>query len=237
MSQNLLDATDVTAGYGPLSVLHDVSVLVRPGEVVALMGGNGAGKTTLLLTLAGELALTSGTVTMLGGPAARSLAARARRGLGFVTEERSVFMGLTCEENIRVGGCSVEKVLALFPELESRLGVRGGLLSGGEQQMLSLGRALARQPQLLFADELSMGLAPKIVERLLQAIRTAADDEGTGVLLVEQHARLALRYADRAYVMNRGEIALEGPSDELLSRADDIESQYFTVGGQDEPPG
>ena len=148
-------------------------------------------------------------------------------GIGLVTEERLVFTKMSARDNLRIGGGSVEGALALFPELEPRLSVRGGMLSGGEQQMLALARALSRKPSLLLADELSLGLAPKIVDRLLGAVRTAADEHGTGALIVEQHAHKALKYADRMYLMARGQILLELPAAEAIARLDEIEDAYL----------
>ena len=152
---------------------------------------------------------------------------RARNGLTFVTEEKSVFMGMSTRDNLRVGGVDVDAALELFPELGARINVRGGMLSGGEQQMLTLARALSRKPRVLLADELSMGLAPLIVQRLLAAIQRAAKEQGTAVLLVEQHVRQALRYADRAYVMRRGRLDIEGTAADLAGRIDEIESSYL----------
>ncbi|MDH4144594.1 MAG: ABC transporter ATP-binding protein, partial [Acidimicrobiia bacterium] len=209
-SEILLQASEVSAGYGAQAVIHDIDIEVRAGEVVTLLGPNGAGKTTTLLALSGELPTMAGTVALNGTVTRAPLFKRARNGLTFVTEEKSVFKSLSTRDNLRVGGVTVEDALAYFPELEKRIDVRGGLLSGGEQQMLSLARALARKPQVLLADELSMGLAPLIVKRLLEAVRAAADQQGTAVLLVEQHVRKALVYADRAYVMRRGRIELSG---------------------------
>ena len=146
----------------------------------------------------------------------------------FVTEEKSVFMGMSTRDNLRVAGVDVDDALELFPELGKRIDVRGGLLSGGEQQMLTLARALSRKPRVLLADELSMGLAPIIVQRLLDAVRSAADTKGTAVLLVEQHVRKALKYADRAYVMRRGRLVMEGSARDLASRIDEIESSYLS---------
>jgi branched-chain amino acid transport system ATP-binding protein len=225
----VLAARRISAGYGPQAVIHDVDLEVRPGEIVALLGANGAGKTTTLLTLAGEIPPLAGEVELDGLVTKAPLHRRARSGLMFVTEERSVFMGLTTRDNLRVADVDVDEVLGLFPELDSRLDVRGGLLSGGEQQMLTLGRALARHPRVLLADELSMGLAPLVVERLLGAVRRAADDHGTAVLLVEQHVRKALRYADRAYVMRRGRCELSGTSPVLAARFDECEGHYLSV--------
>jgi branched-chain amino acid transport system ATP-binding protein len=225
-----LEARGIAAGYGPQPVIHDVDISVRRGEVVALLGANGAGKTTTLLTLAGELPPLRGEVAINGTVTKAPLYKRARNGLTFVTEEKSVFMGLSTRDNLRVAGVDLDEALTLFPELERRLSVRGGLLSGGEQQMLTLARALARKPRVLLADELSMGLAPLVVKRLLEAVRAAADQRGAAVLLVEQHARKALRYADRAYVMRRGRIELSGTATELRSRIQEIEDQYLSTG-------
>jgi len=225
-----LEAMRIAAGYGPQPVIHDVDISVYPGEVVALLGANGAGKTTTLLTLAGELPPLHGQVVIDGTVTKAPLYKRARKGLTFVTEEKSVFMGLSTRDNLRVAGVDLDEALRLFPELERRLYVRGGLLSGGEQQMLTLARALAREPRVLLADELSMGLAPLVVKRLLEAVRSAADQRGAAVLLVEQHARKALRYADRAYVMRRGRIELSGTAAELRVRIQEIEDQYLSTG-------
>ncbi|WP_116995807.1 ABC transporter ATP-binding protein [Desertimonas flava] len=225
-----LEARGVSAGYGPQPVIHDVDVIVQPGEVVGLLGANGAGKTTTLLALAGELPLLSGEVLIDGAATTAPLHKRARQGLTFVTEEKSVFMGLTALDNLRVAGVDAETALDLFPELERLLGVRAGLLSGGEQQMLTLARAMSRKPRVLLADELSMGLAPLIVRRLLESVVRVARQQGTAVLLVEQHVRKALRYCDRAYVMHRSRIELSGSASELLCRIGEIEDRYLSTG-------
>jgi branched-chain amino acid transport system ATP-binding protein len=233
----VLEARRVSAGYGPQPVIHEVDLVVRPGEVVGLLGANGAGKTTTLLTLAGELPLLSGEVVLDGAVTTAPLYRRARQGLTFVTEEKSVFMGLSTRDNMRVAEVDVDRALDLFPELARRINVRAGLLSGGEQQMLTLARALSRRPRVLLADELSMGLAPIIVKRLLEAVVDAAKRDGTAVLLVEQHARKALEYADRAYVMRRGHIELSGTAGELLRQISDIEDRYLAAGTADRPDG
>jgi branched-chain amino acid transport system ATP-binding protein len=217
----------VSSGYTNVPVVRGVDIEVHRGEVVGLLGANGAGKTTTLLTLAGELSSTDGGVYWKGELCKAPLHVRARAGLGFLTEERSVFSGLTTAENIRVGRCDVDVVLGIFPELEPRLNIKAGMLSGGEQQMLSLGRVLARKPDLLLADELSQGLAPLIVKRLLKAVREAADS-GMGVLLVEQHVSQALEVADRAYLMRRGVIELAGDSSELRARQAEIQDLYLS---------
>jgi len=231
----VVEARGVAAGYGSQPVIHDIDLLVEPGEVVGLLGANGAGKTTMLLALAGELPLLAGEVLLDGTATTAPLHRRAKRGLTFVTEEKSVFMGLTARDNLRVADVDVATALDLFPELERLLGVRAGLLSGGEQQMLTLARALSRKPRILLADELSMGLAPLIVKRLLEAVVRIAKNQGTAVLLVEQHVRKALEYCDRAYVMHRGRIELSGSAAELTGRLDEIEDRYLTaaVSGDD----
>jgi ABC-type branched-subunit amino acid transport system ATPase component len=222
----LIQAAGLSAGYNGQPVVRDLNLEVQPGEVVALFGPNGAGKTTTLLTLAGDLPAIEGTVYMDGKPAPPSLHLRARNGVSFVTEERSVFMEMTVEENLRVARVDTDRALTLFPELGRLMPRRAGLLSGGEQQMLTLGRALARKPRLLLVDELSLGLAPLIVGRLLEALRTAAD-QGVGILLVEQHVDQALRYADRVYVMERGQVILKGSTAEVADRVHEIEASYL----------
>ncbi|MCW3028272.1 MAG: putative high-affinity branched-chain amino acid transport protein superfamily, atp bind [Solirubrobacterales bacterium] len=224
----LLQTRGLSAGYGGQPVVHDIEIEVREGEIVALLGANGAGKTTTLLTMAGELPTIAGEVLLDGKPTKAPLHRRARNGFGYITEERSVFMGLSARDNLRCGGVSPEKALELFPELERCMDTRGGLLSGGEQQMLTLARAIGRKPRLLLADELSMGLAPLVVDRLLKAVRSAADT-GTAVLIVEQYARKALKYADRVYVMRGGRIEMDLSADQARGRLADIEAAYLST--------
>jgi branched-chain amino acid transport system ATP-binding protein len=212
-----------------MAVVHDVELHVDPGEVVALIGANGAGKTTTLLTLAGELSPHEGEVRFLGRPTRAPMHVRCRNGLGYVTEERSVIMDMSVANNLKVAGVSPSVAFEYFPALEGILDRRAGLCSGGEQQMLSLARALGRHPKALLADELSLGLAPLIVTKLLKAVRAAADDSGIGVLLVEQHVRQALSIADRVYVMQRGRIALSGTCAELANQLEDIEAAYLAT--------
>lgn len=225
----VLEAHGLCAGYGSQPVITDIDLEVAPGEVVVLLGPNGAGKTTTMLALSGELPALAGEVRLDGKATKAPLHKRAREGLMFVTEEKSVFMGMSARDNLRVADVKEEAVLAMFPELEPRMSVRAGLLSGGEQQMLTLGRALAREPRILLADELSMGLAPLIVKRLLDAVRAAAHEQGTAVLLVEQHVHKALVYADRVYVMRRGKIELTGTGAEMRGRESEIEDKYLTA--------
>ena len=231
----VLEARRISAGYGSRPVIYDVDLVVQPGEIVGLLGANGAGKTTTLYSLAGELPLLSGEVLLDGAATTAPLHRRARQGLTFVTEEKSVFMGLTAHDNLRVAGVDDATALELFPELGRLLGVRAGLLSGGEQQMLTLARALSRKPRVLLADELSMGLAPLIVKRLLEAVVRVARQQDTAVLLVEQHVRKALEHCDRAYVMHRGRIELSGSATELRGRLGEIEDRYLTAATASKP--
>ncbi|MEU7816728.1 ABC transporter ATP-binding protein [Pseudonocardia sp. NPDC049154] len=230
----VVEARGLNAGYGAVPVVTDLDMQVRAGEIVCLVGSNGAGKTTSLLTLAGELSPQGGQVVWRGRTERMSLDRRARDGLRFVTEERSIFPTLTTAENLRLGGGSPQRALELFPELEPLLKRPARLLSGGEQQMLTLARALSGNPVALFADELSLGLAPKIVTRLLDAVQAAARS-GVAVLLVEQHVRQALQVSDRGYVMRRGRVELEGTAADLLERIDEIEASYLSAGHEDRP--
>jgi branched-chain amino acid transport system ATP-binding protein len=206
----LLQARQLSAGYHGQPVVRDLDLVVKAGEVVALVGANGAGKTTTLNTFAGFVPLLSGTVEYEGVATSAAPNVRARAGLALVPEGRSVFPRLTTRDNLRVGRCDTAMVLELFPELRPLLKRQAGLLSGGEQQMLALGRALARSPKVLLADELSLGLAPMIVSRLLQAVRRVATEGGVGALLVEQHVEQAMQVADRVYVLRRGKVAVAG---------------------------
>ena len=224
---SVLDVKDLSSGYGPQPVIRDINLHVNSGEVVALLGANGAGKTTALMAMSGVLPILGGEVRFDGDLMTDPLYMRARNGLSFVTEERSVFKTMSVTDNLRVAGVDPAAAIALFPELEKRLDVNAGLISGGEQQMLSLARAIARQPKLLFADELSLGLAPIVVTRLFIAIREAAQNTGAGVLLVEQHVRKALLYVDRVYVMRRGQIHLSLTVEEARERVEEIEAAYL----------
>jgi branched-chain amino acid transport system ATP-binding protein len=227
VTETLIEATGLSAGYGKMAVVRGVELRVDAGEVVALLGANGAGKTTTLLTLAGELPPIEGEVRFLGQPTTAPMHVRCRNGLGYVTEERSVIMDMSVANNLKLAAVPPEVACGYFPALERIMSRSAGLCSGGEQQMLSLARSLGRDPKVLLADELSLGLAPIIVTNLLSAVRAAAKERGVGVLLVEQHVRQALAIADRAYVMERGRIVLSGTADEVVDQIDVLEAAYL----------
>ncbi|MGV1048101.1 MAG: ABC transporter ATP-binding protein [Solirubrobacterales bacterium] len=229
----VISVKGMSTGYAGQPVVHDLNFDVNPGEVLCLLGPNGAGKTTTMLALAGELPLITGEVEFAGVKQNAPLYKRARNGMSYVTEERSVFKGMTLKDNLRIGGVDVDEAIALFPELEQRMTTRGGLLSGGEQQMLTLARALGRKPRLLLADELSLGLAPLVVDRLLQAVRKAADEQQTAVIMVEQHAHKALGYTDHAIVMRRGRVGLDLTGEQARHRIGEVEQAYLTSAGGD----
>ena len=221
-----LRAGQITAGYHGRPVITDLDLEVRFGEIVALLGANGAGKTTTLRALSGQIPLLGGEVTINGKRPDRAFHRRVRAGLGVLSERRCLAMALTAAENLRLGQGTTEAALRYFPELERKLGTKAGLLSGGEQQMLSLARILAAQPRIILADELSLGLAPKIVARLLDALIESAQ-QGAAVLIVEQHVRLALQAADRAYVLKRGQIVLSGTGTELQADGRRLSDAYL----------
>jgi branched-chain amino acid transport system ATP-binding protein len=229
-----LAITDLSAGYNGVAVVRGLSLSVHGGEVVVLLGPNGAGKTTTLLTVSGLLPVIAGNVQVLGRNVThRAVHKIARSGLAHVSEDRSLFFQLTVAENLRLGAprgnSDVARALRYFPALETLMDRRAGFLSGGEQQMLAMGRALMVPPKLLLVDELSLGLAPIIVERLLPVLRDVADETGAGVLLVEQHVDLALAIADRAYVLSHGDLVLENDARHLRENRHLLETSY--VGG------
>ncbi|MFF2059887.1 ABC transporter ATP-binding protein [Rhodococcus qingshengii] len=201
-----------------------MDITVYSGEVVALLGPNGAGKTTLLLTAVGALPAQQGEIVLLNAPVRRGMHRQVRRGLAFVPEDRSVIRSLSVRDNLLLGAGGIDTAVDIFPELGKLLERSAGLLSGGEQQMLTLARALAARPRLLVADELSLGLAPLVVERLTDAIRKYVDETGASAFLVEQQARRALDVADRWYLLRQGKIVADSRNPES-SRA--IEENYL----------
>jgi len=230
----------LSARYGPVWALRDVSLEVRAGELVALIGANGAGKSTLLRAIAGLLGPAAGRVTLDGQDVTgRTPEAILRAGAALVPERRRIFGDLTVLDNLELGGyarprgrdfrrglaAGVDAAYTLFPVLRQRSGQLAGTLSGGEQQMLAIGRALMSRPRLLLCDEPSLGLAPLVVQEIMKLLARLRET-GTTILLVEQNARLALRFADRAYVLEVGRVALSGTSADLLAN-DQLKAAYL----------
>lgn len=238
----LLALRDLTAGYRGVAVVHGIDLEVRAGEIVALLGPNGAGKTTTLKTVSGLLPRLGGVIEVLGEQPAASrrlhaaeVVARARHGLAHVPEERALFYGLTGRQHLRLAQRrgdrdAVEAALSPFPALAAIIDRPAGLMSGGEQQMLAIARALVARPKLLMIDELSLGLAPIIVAQLLDLVRGIARDSGVGVLLVEQHVDATLAIADRAYVLVRGTITSEGAAADLAADPAALARSYLGPG-------
>lgn len=232
----MLEVEGLLAGYKGLTVVRGIDLHVDAGEVVALLGANGAGKSTTLLTISGLAEQQAGDIR-LGGSSIADMyaAARTRAGLGHVTEDRSLFTKLTTRENLRLGGQGdlgrLDELLELLPALRPLLDRQSGSLSGGEQQMLALARALMSRPKVLLVDELSLGLAPLIVKRLLENLRQLAD-AGLGVLMVEQHVEQSLRIADRVMVLARGRVSFQGAAHELAGQRDRLAAAY--LGGSEE---
>jgi branched-chain amino acid transport system ATP-binding protein len=223
-----LKARGLTVGYGKAAVGWDIHLDVSAGEIVVLLGPNGAGKTTTLLTLAGFLPAISGTITFGGKSTAKARPEHlARSGLSLIPDDRALLANLTVRETLRLVNRSVIAAINLFPELEPLMDRRCGLLSGGEQQMVAIARALAPQPPMVMIDELSLGLSPLLVERLLTALRREADSAGTAVLLVEQQVEEALSVADRALVLVHGRVVLNEPARTLRDNRRLIESTYL----------
>jgi branched-chain amino acid transport system ATP-binding protein len=229
---NLLSIEEMSAGYDEAAVVRGLDLTVGPGEIVALLGANGAGKTTTLRAISGLVHPMQGRILYDGRDLEKtSPSARAREGIAHVPEGRGIFFGLTVAEHFRLGhkGETLDPEVAYnyFPALTELKERRSGLLSGGEQQMLAVGRALARHPKLLLLDELSLGLAPVIVERLLPVVRDYAKESGCGVLLVEQHVQLALTIADRGYVLAHGEIIIKDNAQALRANRQLLVASYL----------
>ena len=218
----LLELEDVQARYGPVEALHGVSLTVGEGEAVAVLGGNGAGKTTTLRAISGVVK-TSGVIRFGGGQLSRAPERVARAGIAHVPEGRGIFAELSVHENLRLGAYldrrgfseNYERVCGHFPWLDRRRAQQAGTLSGGEQQMLAIARALMSRPRLLLLDEPSLGLAPIVVREIFGILGELNEKDGLAILVVEQNAKLALRSSSRAYVLEVGRVALEGPSSEL----------------------
>jgi branched-chain amino acid transport system ATP-binding protein len=233
----VLTATGLKAGYGPIEVIRGIDLHVDAGEVVVMLGANGAGKTTTLAALAGVIPCR-GEVEVLEHRDNAPLDVRSRRGLCYLPDERGIVRALTVTENLRLARIEPAEAYRISPILQGLAKRRAGDLSGGEQQILALTRAIASRPKLLIADELSFGLAPIMVNTMLRLARNAAE-EGAGVLLVEQYASRALAIADRAYVLQRGRIVVEGPADELIKDVAKLEESYLgsaTPVGPDNQP-
>ncbi|WP_040260945.1 ABC transporter ATP-binding protein [Pseudomonas massiliensis] len=222
----MLQFENVSTFYGKIQALHGVNVEIRQGEIVTLIGANGAGKSTLLMTLCGAPRAQSGSIRYLGEELVGLEPAQImRKSIAVVPEGRRVFARLTVEENLAMGGfftekedyqAQLEKVLELFPRLKERFSQRGGTMSGGEQQMLAIGRALMSKPKLLLLDEPSLGLAPIIIQQIFDIIEQLRRD-GVTVFLVEQNANQALKVADRAYVLENGRVVMTGSGHDLLT--------------------
>jgi len=221
--KNLLELDSVEARYGPVQALHGISLTVGDGEVVAVLGANGAGKTTTLRAISGTVS-RSGAIELEGKQLRAGPEAAARAGIAHVPEGRGTFVDLTVNENLRLGAytrrdrgvkADIERVAEYFPWLAERGDQRAGTLSGGEQQMLALARALMSRPRLLLLDEPSLGLAPMVVREFFRVVRELNEKEGLTVLVVEQDARIALSISRRAYVLEVGRVALAGTSEEL----------------------
>jgi branched-chain amino acid transport system ATP-binding protein len=233
----VLELKDFSGGHAGLKVVRDLNLHVDAGEVVSLLGPNGAGKTTTLLSVSGLLPTLGGEIVVLGR-SVTSMAPHqiARMGVAHVPDDRGLIPSLSVLDNLRLAakGRNVKLAYEYFPALERLAKRRCGLLSGGEQQMLAVGRTLLTQPKVLLIDEMSMGLAPVIVQRLLPTVRDIARQTGAGVLLVEQHVELALKVSDRAYMLVHGDLVREGSAAELLADQRTIEASYA---GQSVLPG
>jgi branched-chain amino acid transport system ATP-binding protein len=235
-SADLLAIEGLSAGYGRAVVLSEISLTLGEGQALAVLGRNGVGKTTLLDSIVGVTRRFAGSLR-LGGREISDLApeARAALGVGWVPQERNIFRSLTVEENLtavaRPGPWTLERIFALFPRLRERRGNSGGALSGGEQQMLAIGRALATNPRLLLLDEPTEGLAPIIIEELLRVLTRLFREEGMAGIIVEQHAHKILPITDRAVILERGRVVFEAASADLMKDAAPLERLLGVAGG------
>ncbi len=242
MSERVLTIEEMAAGYDNVAVVRDVTMHVDRGEVVALLGPNGAGKTTTLGAISGIVRLFGGSINILGQdvPKLRSAYLVGQWGVVHVPEKRGLFFQLTVEENLklapRLESGNTDEAYELFPALKALRNRMAGTLSGGEQQMLALGRGLLAQPDLLMVDEMSLGLAPVIYEELMPLVRKVADETNAAVLLVEQHTDLALAQADRAYVLSHGDLVLQGKASDLLRDRHLIDEAYLGAEALDQDP-
>jgi branched-chain amino acid transport system ATP-binding protein len=230
MSEPVLAVDEVTAGYNGVPAIRDLSFTLAEGEVLAILGPNGAGKTTTLLALAGMLPTMAGSITAFGKPIdVRRPYRNAQRGVQLVPDDRGLFFELTVREHFRLarGRAREQAVLEYFPALADLDQRQVGLLSGGEQQMLALAKTLISGPKVLMIDEMSLGLAPKVVQEILPAVRDLAVRDGIAVILVEQHVELALSVAHRGLVLNHGRVVLTGDAATLLRERTKVESAYF----------
>ncbi|MBB1601490.1 ABC transporter ATP-binding protein [Variovorax sp. UMC13] len=234
---SILEVRGLRAAYGATRVLQGIDLDIADGEIVALLGANGAGKTTTLRALCQAMVSTEGSITLVGQRIdGRSTEQIAKLGVGHVPDGRGTFLGLTAEENLRLGAyarprragaeADMERIYGYFPRLKERRAQQAGTLSGGEQQMLAIGRALMGKPKLLLLDEPSFGLAPLIVKDIFAIMRRINQEERVSILLVEQNAKLALDLADRAYLLETGRIVLSGPSNDIR-RDDAVRRAYL----------
>ena len=246
MAEPLLALDAVTAGYGATRVLEDLSLALGDRESVAVIGRNGVGKTTLLATVMGHTTLHGGAIRFAGQDISRlPVHRRAVAGIGYVPQEREIFPSLTVRENLEIGArpgigrggggngaddWTDERIFALFPQLRERLGNDGNQLSGGEQQMLAIARALMANPRILLMDEPTEGLAPVIVEELVRILAALRDEAGVAMVLVEQNSAIALNFAERTVVLDRGRVVYDGPSKALQDDPEKLESLVAVSG-------
>ena len=222
----LLSVRDLNVFYGGIQALHGISLDIRQGEIISIIGANGAGKSTLLKTIAGDKEIGSGSIEFDGRPLPGRIHQFSQQGICLVPEGRKIFVNLTVVENLQVGAYAqkskaviaqrIEEVFDLFPRLKERAKQMSGTLSGGEQQMLAVGRAMMAAPKLMMLDEPSLGLAPIIIDEMFEKFKQINRTHGTTMLIVEQNAQLALETADTGYILNLGKIQLKGPGSELL---------------------